>query len=86
MPINVTRLDADGDPVWTPEVVAIKTAATDTSRSAAARSSQGFVAWVWSDDTGGVGEGSILAQNVNADGSLGVVIGDDTIFANGFDD
>jgi hypothetical protein len=84
MPITVTRLDASGAAVWPGETVTIKSAPTDVARTGAALSTAGFAAWVWEDATDGGGGGSIRAQNLNADGSLGVEI-DDTVFADGFD-
>ena len=84
MPVHVARLDADASYAWPGEVVDIKTAATDTSRLAAALSSDGYAAWVWTDGNG-AGAGDIKAQNVRFDGTLGNPASDDTIFADGFD-
>lgn len=84
MPVHAARLDAAGSYAWPGEVVDIKTAATDTSRLAAALSSDGYAGWVWTDDNG-AGAGDIKAQNVRFDGTLGNPAPDDSIFANGFE-
>lgn len=84
MPIHVARLDTDGNYVWPGQVVDIKTAATDTSRTTGALSSKGYAAWTWTDD-GTTMEGDVKAQNIQFDGTLGNPEPDDTIFANGFE-
>lgn len=84
MPIHVARLDADGNYAWPGNVVDIKTAATDTSRTAGALSSDGYAAWTWADDSGG-GAGDVKAQNIQFDGTLGSPAPDDLIFTSGFD-
>src|SRR5690606_8984887 len=85
MPVQAIRLDAAGDPVWATQQVAIKTGPTDTARMKGAASAQPFAAWVWQDDTGGTGGGSIKAQNVDFDGNLGPAVASDTVFADGFE-
>lgn len=59
--------------------LAVATAATDTSRLAAASSTAGFAIFAWSD--GASGASDILAQNLNSDGTLGGV----AIFLDGFE-
>ncbi|MCH9648953.1 MAG: hypothetical protein K0U98_11995 [Deltaproteobacteria bacterium] len=78
-PIHAARLDGAGDFVWTPSIVDLATSSTATSRISAAASSLGFAAFGWQD--GDSGTADILAQNVNADGSLGFA----GIFADGFE-
>ena len=68
-PIHASRVDALGDFVWTPTITDLATAATGTSRLAAASSSAGFAIYAWSDGDTGVAD--VLAQNLNADGTLG---------------
>ncbi|HET6546310.1 MAG TPA: hypothetical protein VFG55_06135 [Rhodanobacteraceae bacterium] len=84
MPIHVARIDDAGDYVFPTETVDIKTAATDTSRLAAAVSTDGYAAYSWTDN-GFNFEGDVKAQNINPDGSLGNAAPADLIFANGFD-
>ncbi|MCP3960799.1 MAG: hypothetical protein GY719_23390 [bacterium] len=78
-PIHATRVDGDGDFVWSPAIVDLATSATGTSRLAAASSQQGFGIFAWSD--GATGTRDVLAQNLNADGTLGA----NQIFADGFE-
>ncbi len=78
-PIHAARLDSAGDFVWTPAIADLATSSTGTSRIAAAVSAVGFAALAWQDGDSGVAD--ILAQNVNADGSLGFA----GIFADGFE-
>ncbi len=78
-PIRGTRVDADGEFVWTPPLTDLATDATGSSRLAGTLSSVGFGIYVWSD--GATGAADILAQNLNPDGSLGL----DPIFADGFE-
>ena len=70
MRIESTRLDADGAFVWPGEIVPLKTAATQHSRTQGALSSDGFGAYVWAD---GDEPAVIKAQNVGFDGVLGPV-------------
>jgi len=78
-PIRGTRVDGDGDFVWAPALTDLATDATSSSRLAGAASSLGFGSYAWSD--GDSSSADILAQNLNADGSLGAV----SIFAGGFE-
>jgi hypothetical protein len=76
-PIHAARLDSAGTYVWNPTIVDVKTAATGTSRLAAAVSSLGFAIYAWTD---GATDGDIKGQNVNLDGRLGPIL-----FADGFE-
>ncbi len=78
-PIHATRVDGDGDFVWSPAIVDLATSATGTSRLAAASSTAGFAIYGWSDDVAGGSD--ILAQNLNPDGTLG----GSGIFSDGFE-
>ncbi len=78
-PVHATRVDGDGDFVWAPAIVDLATAATGTSRLAAASSSAGFAIFGWSD--GDTGTRDVLAQNLNPDGTLGGGV----IFSDGFE-
>lgn len=81
MPIRATALDAAGATAWLPAVADLKTAASDGARLVAALSTAGFAAFAWQDAAASF-EGDILAQNLNADGSLG---SGDALFADGFE-
>lgn len=78
-PLRGTRVDTDGNFVWTPALTDLATAATSSSRLASTLSSNSFGIYVWSD--GATGTADILAQNLNLDGSLGP----SSIFADGFE-
>ncbi len=78
-PIRATRLDDTGAFVWSPTIVDLASSATGTSRLAATESTQGFSIFAWSD--GSSGSFDVLAQNLNADGTLGA----GTLFADGFE-
>lgn len=78
-PIRASRLDGNGNAVWSPGTVSLKTSATGTSRLAAASSAAGFGLFAWSD--GDFGDLDVLAQNLNSDGSLG----SSAIFSDGFE-
>ena len=78
-PIRGTRVDTDGDFVWSPELTDLATDATASSRLAGGLGSLGFGIYAWSD--GDSGAADILAQNLNPDGTLGP----DSIFADGFE-
>lgn len=78
-PIQTTRVDTNGAFVWSPPVTPLATAATGTSRLAAASSTTGFAIFAWSD--GDSGNFDIPVQNLNADGTLGP----GAIFADGFE-
>ncbi len=78
-PIRGTRVDTDGDFVWSPPLTDLATDATSSSRLAGTLGSSGFGIYAWSD--GATGGADILAQNLNADGTLGT----STIFADGFE-
>jgi hypothetical protein len=78
-PINVTRLDVNGNYVWPGNVVQIKTAPTGTGKLSGALSSTGYAAYSWSDGS----PSTIKVQNVMIDdGGLGF---SDVIFKNGFE-
>jgi len=78
-PIRGTRVDSDGDFVWTPSLRDLATDATSSSRLDGTLSASGFGIYAWSD--GATGSADILAQNLNLDGSLGP----NSIFADGFE-
>ncbi len=78
-PAYATRVDGDGDFVWSPAIVDLATSATGTSRLAAASSALGFAVFGWSD--GATGTFDVLAQNLNPDGTLGKI----EIFSDGFE-
>ncbi len=78
-PIRATRVDGAGDFVWTPAIGDLATAATGTSRLAAAPGASGFAIFAWSD--GATGTYDVLAQNLNPDGTLGP----GAIFTDGFE-
>jgi len=73
-----TRLDTDGNAVWSPEIVTASSVASEKSRLATTLSSDGVAILVWSD--GRAGDRDIYAQNVKPDGGLGpacdLVMGD----------
>lgn len=77
-PIRGTRVDNDGNFVWTPSLTDLATSATSSGRLDGTLSSAGFGIYAWSD--GATGAADILAQNLNADGSLGP----GSILADGF--
>ncbi len=78
-PIRATRLDGTGASVWSPAIVDLASSATGTSRLATTESTSGFAIFGWSD--GDSGSRDVLAQNLNADGSLG----GGTIFQDNFE-
>jgi len=78
-PIRASRLDGNGDAMWSPGTVSLKTSSTGTSRLAAAASAAGSGLFAWSD--GDVGNADVLVQNLNPDGSLG----SPAIFSDGFE-
>ena len=78
-PIRASRVDGAGDFVWSPATLDLATSATGSSRLASASSDQGFAIFAWSD--GSTGTYDILAQNLNADGTLG----GSGIFTDGFE-
>ncbi len=82
-PLHAARLDTDGNYVWASQIVDFSTEPNDTERLTGAVSTDGYFAYAWTANAASFA-GDIHAQNVNADGTLGVVV-DDTVFANGFD-
>lgn len=78
-PIRASRVDSNGDFVWSPTITDLATSATGTSRLAAAASTSGFAIFAWSD--GDSGTYDILAQNLQSDGTLG----GQEIFSDGFE-
>jgi hypothetical protein len=69
-PIRVALLDSAGNYVWTSQTVDIKTTATtETDEASAVLGATGYEEFVWADGK----QASVLAQNINQDGSLGVV-------------
>jgi hypothetical protein len=83
-PLHAARLDTGGNYVWTSEVVDFSTEPNDTARLAGAVSADGYFAYAWTASAASFA-GDIHAQNINPDGTLGVPVDNDTIFANGFD-
>jgi hypothetical protein len=83
-PLHAARLDTDGNYVWASQVVDFSTEPNDTGRLAGAVSANGFFAYAWTANASSFA-GDIHAQNINPDGTLGVPVDNDTIFANGFD-
>jgi hypothetical protein len=84
-PLHAARLDADGNYVWTDNVVDFSTEANDTGRLAGAVSTEGYFAYVWTAGASS-GSGDVHGQNVNLDGTLGNAdVVTDRVFANGFD-
>ena len=77
-PIRVARIDPAGAFAWNPTISPVKTAASSTSRLAGALSSDGFTAYAWTD---GEGARDLRAQNLNLDGTLGVL----PFFGDGFE-
>ncbi len=77
-PIRAARLDPAGNFVWAPSSRTLKSAATSTSRLAAALSSTGFAAYAWTD---GESARDLKAQDLNLDGTLGAT----PLFADGFE-
>jgi|CXWL01.1.fsa_nt_gi hypothetical protein len=76
-PIRAERFDADGNPVWSPAVVEIKSADSSTSRLTGVRSADGSLVFAWTDDAT---LRDLKAQNLHGNGELGTVI-----FADGFE-
>lgn len=76
-PIRAERFDAAGTPVWSPAVVTVKSADSQTSRLAGARAADGSLVFAWTDDAT---LRDLKAQNLHPNGQLGTVI-----FADGFE-
>jgi hypothetical protein len=83
-PLHAARLDALGNYVWASQTVDFSTEPNDTGRLAGAVSTDGYFAYAWTASAATFA-GDIHAQNINPDGTLGVPVDNDTIFANGFD-
>jgi hypothetical protein len=64
-----TRLDANGDAVWSPQEVTASSAVSEKGSLDSELSSRGVVLLAWSDDRDG--HRDVYAQNVNGDGTLG---------------
>jgi hypothetical protein len=71
-PITTIRLDVAGDPVWPSVTVPVRTS-DDTSRTSAVLATGGFVAYVFESGDESSGTPTVLAQNLQFDGTLGVV-------------
>ncbi len=69
--IKATRVDGNGDFVWTGDIVEAGSLPSGKGRLNAAMSSEGYAILAWSDDR--AGHLDIIGQNVNADGTLGYV-------------
>jgi hypothetical protein len=81
MPIHVARLSSDGNYVWPGNVIDISSLPSDVGRLAGAVGSDGFAAFTWTAAAASFA-GDIRAQNINADGSLGI---SGVIYRNGFE-
>jgi hypothetical protein len=81
MPIRASRVDRDGEPLWSPAQTTVKSAPTDGSRMVGELSTDGFAAYAWQDSAGSF-NGDIAAQNLRMDGRLG---DGDRIFGSGFE-
>jgi hypothetical protein len=68
--IRAGRVNTDGDLVWTPGFSDVSIASGGKSRLAVTTSTSGYAIGAWSDSRDD--EGDLYAQNVNADGTLGV--------------
>ncbi|MCP3981703.1 MAG: hypothetical protein GY716_20575 [bacterium] len=66
--LHATRVDADGNDVWSPALVSVSTAVSGKSRLGTTIG-PAFAVLAWSDDR--AGDDDIFVQNVNADGTLG---------------
>lgn len=64
------RLDGSGAQVWPGEIVEVATSPSSKSRYPATVTGDDMAILVWEDDRGGTAD--LYAQNVNADGTLGV--------------
>ncbi|HEX5123807.1 MAG TPA: Ig-like domain-containing protein [Rhodanobacteraceae bacterium] len=71
-PITATRVDAAGNAVWASSTAFVSTTGY-TSRASAVLGTQGFAAYVLENGDEGADNTTIRAQNLNFDGSLGVV-------------
>jgi len=77
--LHATRVDTGGSFVWSPAIVDLTTVPTDNTRLAGTVSAAGFLAYVWErGDSSSVAD--VVAQNLNADGTLGP-----GLFADGFE-
>lgn len=76
-PIRAERFDAAGTPVWSPAVVTVKSADSQTSRLAGTRAADGSLVFAWTDDAT---LRDLKAQNLHPNGKLGTVI-----FTDGFE-
>lgn len=77
-PTNIVaqRVNADGSLAWSNTPTAVKTSSATTSRLRSATSANGYAAFVWADNEGGVNSiADIRAQNLRYDGLLGVQTG-----------
>jgi Big-like domain-containing protein len=73
-PLTTTRLDPSGNYAWPSQTVDVKTTGY-TSRASVVLGANGFAAYAIEngDESGGSGPTTIVAQNLNFDGSMGVV-------------
>lgn len=79
-PVAVQRIDADGAVLW-PRAVPLKRSATRSSWLAGAASSEGYVAFTWSDAPGNDNsQQQVRAQNLRYNGAPG-----DTLFRDGLE-
>ncbi len=69
--VIATRVDTDGDPVWVEAMPFVSSVASAKSRLVATLSAQDIALLAWIDTRDDAGDA--YAQNVNGDGSLGVL-------------
>jgi len=67
--IKATRVDGNGDFVWSGEIIEAGSQPSSKGRLSAKLSDDGYAILTWSDDR--AGDLDIIAQNVNMDGTLG---------------
>lgn len=64
-----TQVDTFGDPLWSPATLTVSSVASDNSSLDTESSSNGVALLAWVDQR--AGNRDVIAQNVNADGTLG---------------
>ncbi len=67
--LYASRIDANGDYVWTPDIIELSTVDSGKGNHNVCRSTAGSMFHVWEDDR--MGSEDIYGQNVNPDGTLG---------------
>ncbi len=69
--VRTTRVDTNGDFVWTPNIIDTSSVMSEKGRLTAKKNSNGMAILAWHDARSDAND--VYAQNVNEDGSLGVV-------------